>query len=178
VRLSRLHSIFTQLSNCDTDGRYDEFDIHLIRFQSCWEQFIREYVLERTAQSEFNTLRPKRAQKNRILATYLSGRRSKREPNWAIPAEVLSFSQTMKMPEHPKILPIFGSTPWILDDLRHLRNFLAHRSEEAARKFLANCASPDPELRKFALEVVDPISGKKRYRHWFDEMEAIGSMLP
>ena len=56
------------------------------------------------------------------------------EPNWTIPREAIRAAQSLQVSNEVTIAKELGISPWELDGLRHLRNFIAHRSKSAALK--------------------------------------------
>lgn len=153
-----------------------QFSYQLIVLQSNWEQFIRDYLLHHGACDRFGVLHPSRKLKNLVLQSDFQSRGKSREPNWAIPNEAISFARRMQLSEQSNIAATLGSTPWLLDELRHHRNFVAHLSEEAAWKLRVHSRmSAEKDLREYA---VDYDAGAPRYLNWISRMRTIAHTLP
>lgn len=148
----------------------------IIELNSTWERTVREFMLFYGARHRFKTPKPTRSQKSSVISNFLTTAGRQRELNWLIPTEVIHFSRTIGLPEHGSILGVLGKSPWTLDHLRHYRNFIAHESEESARKLGGNC-SPilTPALKHFPFEME---RGAPRFRNWVAEMNIVLGALP
>ena len=148
----------------------------LIDLNSRWEQAVRELFLFYAARNDTGLMYPRRSHKNTIITAYLKNAGLKKELNWLVPTDVIRFSQQLALPEHKYVLPILGKTPWLLDDMRHYRNFIAHSSEESARKLDAKSSPLSvPKMKKFPFEMT---KGIPRYKLWVLEMSRLYKMLP
>jgi hypothetical protein len=151
--------------------------MRVIDLASTWERAVREIILFYAARDRFGLSRPRRTHKNAVIASHLSATGASREINWQIPTQVISVSLRLGIPEHGVVLGVLGKKmPWILDDLRHYRNFVAHGSEESALKLTANCSPVSaPQLKPYPFEL---FLGVPRFRHWEAEMKNIFRALP
>lgn len=178
--LRRLARIEQELHRLEADlsiaNARSAFNFNLICLQSRWEQFLRDYLLEHLASDRFGSSHPRRAEKNAALAIDLLSRGASREPNWAVPSEAISFCTRMRLTAGGRIVPTLGATPWILDGLRLHRNFLAHMSEEAAKKLRRYSGLTEADdLYEYA---VGYDGGAVRYRNWIGRMKTVIAMLP
>lgn len=112
----------------------------LIQIQIEWEHFVRGLVLDSaTGQFENSSgriisrshpgLRSREAVAHRLIGTY---RNRQFEPDWYLPAQAIDASMRLDVSNFSQIAAELGVTPWPIDELRHVRNFIAHKSKRSA----------------------------------------------
>lgn len=147
----------------------------LIQLQIEWEHFVRDLVLD-SATGQFDNgsgpvtsptypdLRSREAAAHKLVALY--PRRSF-EPDWYLPAQAIDAAVRLDVSNHAQISLELGVTPWPIDELRHLRNFISHRSKRAAlnvRK--AGIVGKSREIDVLAVAFQYGSGGVKRYIEW------------
>lgn len=112
----------------------------LIQIQIEWEHFVRGVVLD-SATGQFENgsgpiisrshpgLGSREAVAHWLIGTYRS---RQFEPDWYLPAQAIDASIRLDISNHPQIAAELGVTPWPIDELRHIRNFIAHKSKRSA----------------------------------------------
>lgn len=108
----------------------------LIRMQDAWTRFCRELVIASAYRQPITAaglpiLRAPGCRTRSEVVSVLSRRYANRpgsEPPWHIPLECIQAAAFLKVVNFPTISAAVGSSPNPLDDLRPLRNYVAHRS--------------------------------------------------
>lgn len=112
----------------------------IIQLQVEWEHFVRCFVLD-CATGRFEDVNGRicsslalgSASRERVSHTLISSyRKRRREPDWYLPGQAIDAADRLRLSNFRKISTLLGVTPWVLDDLRHLRNFVAHQSKDSA----------------------------------------------
>lgn len=146
---SRVDSLSNALADLEGIGFKTDRDVHLIekctmQLQLEWEHFVRNFVLDCATGSFFNST-------GRIYSTlpidfrnrenachYLIAQspnpRNRREPEWYLPSKAIRAAMTLGLSNSSIISAELGITPWEVDNLRFVRNFIAHRSKSSALK--------------------------------------------
>lgn len=116
----------------------------LIRLQDAWARFCRELVLVSASEEPLTAAGIKLALApginrrsdalNRLRSIY---NRFPHEPKWFDPQACLRGATILNVANYAAISAGIGVTPSPLDDLRDLRNFVAHRSEQTAAQVRA-----------------------------------------
>lgn len=180
-----------RIKSCGDGGSLSEFDVSIIersivQLQIEWEHFVRCFVLDcATGRFEdqngsiFSSLTLRTASREKV-SHILIGRYKKRrrEPDWYLPNEAIDAADRLCLSNSQKIANILGVTPWVLDDLRCLRNFVAHQSKEAAlvaRKLglvtVSNHIVPAQSALSYGL------GGTRRIEIWSNFMKTISRSL-
>lgn len=162
--------------NADADASA-AFEMRLIDLYGRWEQYLREYLLEHAARAKFGCSAATARQRAKALRAFMNNRNRTMEPKWANPQEAISFCSQLSLPVTSTIAPILGASPWKLEELRWGRNFLAHRSQETARKLMkhAKLNLGAKNLHRYALLLE---AGAPKYRLWIQQMQTVSAMLP
>lgn len=149
----------------------------LIQLQIEWEHFVRDLVLD-SATGQFDNgsgpvtspmypdLRSREAAAHKLVALY--PRRSF-EPDWYLPAQAINAAMLLGVSNVPQIALELGITPWPIDELRHLRNFISHKSKRSALKVRGTGiigASREIDVLSVAFQYGP--SGAKRYAEWIN----------
>ncbi len=149
----------------------------LIQVQIEWEHFVRNLILDSaTGQfanasgpviSElFTDLRSREAAAHRLIGTY---RNRQHEPDWYLPAQAIDASMRLGVSNRSQIAAELGLAPWPIDELRHVRNFIAHRSKRSALNVRGSgivAASANIDVLEVALGYGP--NGAQRYIEWID----------
>ena len=180
-----------RIKSCGSGGSLSEFDASVIersimQLQIEWEHFVRCFVLD-CATGRFedqngpisSSLALGSASREKVSHILISRyNRRRREPNWYLPTEAIDAAYRLCLSNFQKISNILGVTPWVLDDLRYLRNFVAHQSKSAAL-----------EARKVGLVTVSNhivpaqsalsyrVGGTRRVETWSNFMKTISRGL-
>ncbi len=114
----------------------------VIRLHDAWARFCRELVVVSayrqplTAQGVSVTRVVGLSRRRDVIPALLSTYKKKRnEPAWAIPTFCIDAAQRLGVSNYGEINSGIGLSisPSPTDQLRHVRNFVAHRSEETAQ---------------------------------------------
>lgn len=158
----------------------------LIQIQIEWEHFVRNLILD-SATSKFENasglitsrsyprLRTREAAAHVLIGTYP---RQPHEPDWYLPVRAIDAAIRLDVSNHSQIGAELGLTPWPIDELRHLRNFIAHKSKRSALKVRATGfvgASASIEALQIALQF--GAGGAKRYVEWINFSKGVASRL-
>lgn len=157
----------------------------ILRLQLEWESFIRRLVCH-SATGKFKnstgTVRsalPQHFHSARQVEHYISqvwGRKGL-GPNWSIPAEAIGAVKKLRLSNSGQINAVLGSTPWPLEDLRLIRNFVCHRSTSSATRLRSKILTCSP----ISSELTDCVfvfhRGVPLYQYWIDQMRLISEQL-
>ncbi|WP_158619522.1 hypothetical protein [Pseudomonas sp. p99-361] len=160
----------------------------LIQLQIEWEHFVRRLILDSATGKASNSTGvvystlsapPKNREQalHRLLSTYPNNNRG-HEPEWSHSNKAIDAATRLQLTNLPDISGLLGVTPWPLDEMRHLRNFIAHQSKNSAsvlRRKNMTSLSGKIFIPKIAFEHLS--SGTKRYRRWTSFMITIARQL-
>jgi hypothetical protein len=149
----------------------------LIQIQIEWEHFVRNLILDsatgqfanisgRVTSRSYSGLRSREAVAHKLIALFP---RRCFEPNWYLPAEAIDAAIRLDLSNYPQIAAELGVTPWPIDELRHLRNFIAHKSKRSAlsvRGTGVTSASANIDVLGVACQFGP--GGAKRYIEWIN----------
>ncbi|MCA3088167.1 MAG: hypothetical protein ING16_10620 [Roseomonas sp.] len=149
----------------------------LIQLQIEWEHFVRDLVLDsatgqfdnssgQVTSPTFPDLRSREAAAHKLVALYP---RRRFEPDWYLPAEAIGAAMRLDVSNFPQIALELGVTPWPIDELRHLRNFISHKSKRSALNVRGTGiigASRGIDVLSVAFQFGP--SGVKRYVEWIN----------
>lgn len=143
--ISKLDNLGDLLSTVDAKAERDTRDIYtaeraLIQIQIEWEHYVRALILDSATGSYSNTSGRIRSTihpsiTSREVAAHLlihSYPNRRHEPDWYLPNQAIDAAVRLGISNMAQISAELGITPWPIDDLRHLRNFIAHRSKRSA----------------------------------------------
>jgi hypothetical protein len=155
-------------------------DVHLVekclmQLQLEWEVFIRNFILD-CATNKFQcgsgpvtSSIPQRLYTREIACHYLISTfpKSRKEPDWYIPARAIRAADSLGLSNLSTVSAELGVSPWEVDDLRFLRNFIAHRSKNSALKLRSvGLASRSGSIRPVDIAYSHSSSGVVNYRRW------------
>lgn len=147
----------------------------IIQLQIEWELFVRNIILDSA------TGKYKDKKNNKIFSTYKINSREqashtlislyknkKTEPSWYITKDAIDAAGKLKISNYNTISIELGVTPWPLEDLRHIRNFIAHQSKSAALNIRKNSTNPYLPRNINIIETINKYSylGLKNYSYW------------
>lgn len=89
------------------------------------------------------------------------------EPNWSVSGEFIRALQGIGAPNQLSISSAIGSTSSPAEQLRHTRNFLAHRTPDTAKKLVSELARYGASL-PVNLETIMGVSPRSGYSNLFD----------
>jgi hypothetical protein len=112
----------------------------LIQIQIEWEHFVRDLILDsatgqfangsgQVVSKSYPGLCSREAAAHKLIALYP---RRRFEPDWYLPSEAIDAAIRLDVSNSSQIAAELGVTPWPIDELRHLRNFIAHKSKRSA----------------------------------------------
>tara|TARA_R100000935_G_scaffold1193_1_gene3834 strand:+ start:2502 stop:3107 length:606 start_codon:yes stop_codon:yes gene_type:complete len=114
----------------------------LMQMQVEWELFVRGLILDSATGNFSNIGGPvvsshtiqlsSREQACHYLITQYP--RTNKEPNWYVPTEAIRAASLLGVSNIDNISAQLGVSPWQIDSLRQLRNFIGHRSKASALK--------------------------------------------
>ena len=112
----------------------------VIQFQIEWELFVRCLILD-SATGRYEDSRGRVFSKkigrsvtreqacHELIESY---RKRDTEPDWYLPVQAIRAADLLGVTNFPNIATNLGLTPWIIEDLRYIRNYIAHRSKQSA----------------------------------------------
>lgn len=141
----KLDNLGDLLSTVDAKAERNTRDIYtaeraLIQIQIEWEHYVRAVILDSATGSYSNTSGPVRSTihpsiSSREVAAHLlidSYPNRQHEPDWYLPNQAIDAAVRLGISNVAQVSAELGITPWPIDELRHLRNFIAHRSRRSA----------------------------------------------
>lgn len=158
----------------------------LIQIQVEWEHFVRNFILDcatgqftngsgLVASKSYPGLRSREAAAHKLIALFP---RRRFEPDWYLPSEAIDAAIRLDVSNYPQIAAELGITPWPIDELRYLRNFIAHQSKRSAllvRDTGIICAAQNINVLEVACEY--GTSGVKRYVEWVNFSKGAAARL-
>ncbi|WP_162599608.1 hypothetical protein [Phenylobacterium parvum] len=158
----------------------------IIQMQIEWEHFVRALILDSatgrhsTRSGPVASTLPVKIRNREHAGHVLIAQYKKRtnEPDWYLPDDAIAAAGKLSLTNEKKIAAELGVTPWGLSDLRHLRNFISHRSGRSAIN-LRNAtavAKADPIIPT-ALCYEYALGGMRRYESWAGFMKGVAKRL-
>ncbi len=96
------------------------------------------------------------------------------EPHWGDAREAIRAAQALKISNFAQVSGALGATPSPADEVRRIRNYIAHRNRSTAslvRAFVGVTGAIDPVLDGYLNALVGPL--ESRYGAWVREFRAI-----
>ena len=144
ARIDALANIIGQFAGGKNSDAYGVYTVEraLIQLQIEWELFVRNLILDCATGKYKNKLGVVYSKvncdlHNREKACYFllsNYKRNKVEPDWYLPNEAVKAAIFLDVSNIATISAQLGLSPWVIDDLRYVRNFIAHRSKRSALK--------------------------------------------
>ncbi len=169
-------------------GRVEHFNVErtIIQLQIEWEHFVRAVILDSATGKYYAKSGLVRSNLPlRVLSREHAGfvliaqyHRRRTEPDWYLPQEAIQAASKLALTNENKIATELGVSPWELDDLRFLRNFIAHRSGRSATS-VRNAASVlrSARILPHAICFDYRAGGLRRYEAWVAFMKNVGGRL-
>lgn len=158
----------------------------LIQIQIEWEHFVRDLILDSATGNFENgsgpiisrshpSLRSREAAAHRLIGTYPN---RQFEPDWYLPVQAIDASIRLDVSNQAQIAAELGVTPWPIEELRHVRNFIAHKSKRSALAVRATGIVGAPasiDVLEAALQY--GTGGAKRYIEWINFSKGAAARL-
>lgn len=156
-----------------------------IRLYIVWEQFCRDLLILSAISSPVTgsgiTLTPvpdlhsdievikKLAKLNNVSQTNL---------HWGIPSDCIKYAQQLKLSNYANISAGIGLTPNPADNLRCIRNYFAHRSNDTALRLQSVAVALGLPISTGGLQIIWQLlhGGITVFASWLDELETIASL--
>lgn len=187
-RLDQLSDIISkaELSANRTDLQFYAAGRALIQLQVEWEHFVRNLILDsatgkftngsgQITSLAFPNLASREAAAYKLIETYPN---RQYEPDWYLPAQAIDASQRLGVSNFAQIAAELGITPWPIEELRHVRNFISHQSKRSALSVRqTGIVSPSSNIDVLHAATEYSASGMKRYIEWIDFSKGAASRL-
>ena len=189
IRIDRLRAC---LDRCDPRQSLDQDQIvvvehALLRLQIEWETFVRHFILD-CATGRYSDSRgpvcshlsqsPPRTREmasHRLVSLY---KKRNFEPYWHRPQEAIRAADMLRLSNYNNIANQLGLSPWQIDELRHVRNFIAHRSKSSAIKLrTAGLTSGTGSISPVDSAFSYGTHGARRYVAWCGFIKQVASKL-
>ncbi len=158
----------------------------LIQLQIEWEHFVRNLILDSATGQFVNSTGTVTSQKypgipsREAAAHQLVSLFPKRrfEPDWYLPPEAIDAAIRLGVSNSPQIAAELGVTPWPIDELRHLRNFIAHKSKRAALTVRGTgIVNASEAIDVLSIAFQYGAGGAKRYIEWINFSKGAAARL-
>lgn len=155
----------------------------VVRLYDAWNRFCRELVIASaalcpiTASGLVLAKAPKISDVADVLPTILLGLKKPPpfgEPRWADAKECLNAAQILGIHNYPTVSAGIGATPSPADDIRYVRNFVAHRNQRTAillRGIATTYGAPIAQVEGLLRHVVSP--GISVFAKWIEELRIL-----
>lgn len=158
----------------------------IVQLQIEWEQFVRKFILDcatgRYADrcgpvtSKLPSRPPTRERAGHLLVSLYKKR--DREPAWYLPRDAIDAAQRLCLSNYHNISAVLGSSPWLIDDLRHLRNYISHHSKQSALELRTNdIVTAAGRIMPVRSALSYGSDGVQRYIGWATFMEKVSRRL-
>ena len=187
-RLDYLDEILTGIESKTARSTQDTFTVEkcLIQIQIEWEHFVRALILDSATGSfsnEYGLIVSKLAPKtisresasHLLISTYS---KQQFEPKWYLPEQAIVAAQKLQISNAPQVSAELGLSPWPISELRHLRNFIAHKSKSSALSLRgAGLVSTSGELDILHATFHYGSGGLMRYSAWISFIKRVAAGL-
>ena len=187
LRLDRLACILIKLEflNSFTESEIFLIEHTLIRIHNEWELFVRNFILDSATGQFFSStghiksnLFQKFISRERACDFLLDHKPKKSEPKWYSSKEAILAATKLELSNLSHISAVLGVTPWEIESLRLIRNFIAHKSKLSAREIRSSAIGPlSGTISPAALAYTFSKTGAKNYECWIGFMKSISRML-
>lgn len=172
----------------DSDYSIDEMrtwrlagEMCLVRAQDSWARFCRELIVS-SAYAQPITIDGRTVRRAENISTrqdvenaihVLFHKKRTREPEWHIAREAIDAAQKIGLTNRDYISAALGATPSPMEDIRPLRNYVAHRSARSRSLVMAVAQRHNVGDVQDALEVAAfaPQSGPLLFRRWMTQLQ-------
>jgi hypothetical protein len=158
-------------------------EMAVIRLHNCWARFCREIILSSAADMPLTSNGAKVSKAPNIrrrgevvpLISRLTGNRY--EPKWATASKALLAAQRLQISNLATVSAALGAMNSPAEDLRHIRNFFAHRCKGTADEIrLLNWFSSNSSMETEALLCANVLGGVTRFESWILGLENVARM--
>ena len=154
-----------------------------LRLHDEWARCCREIVLcsaadePKTANGNILAKAPNVNQRADAIAVSIRSTAQRRfEPRWATASESLAAAQSLRLSNLMTVSGALGAANSPAEDLRHVRNFFAHRAENTAAKVRARpFFTAGLELNAVGLLATGVPGGTSRFEFWVLGLRAIAA---
>lgn len=185
-RLGRLQSLIGSTSATTSESQIYAAERAILQIQVEWEQFTRNFILD-CATGKFSnsngliTSRSFTRLENREVAAHklitLYPRRTF-EPDWYLPSQAIDAAGKLDISNFPDVSAEIGITPWPIDDLRYIRNFIAHKSKRSALTIRStNLVRQNATINIVSLAREYGTGGVMRYEEWINFIKGAAHRL-
>lgn len=188
---SRLDNLGKVFRDNDRGAQLTTPEIYLIehsivQLQIEWELYVRDLILDSatgkfldsSGQPVFSRLA--RIRNREVAGHFLVSQYPRRnyEPDWYLPSEAIDAAIRLDLSNMNNISVHLGITPWKLDDLRFLRNFVSHRSKRSARTLRSSGnVTANNKVVPWKLAYSYSNTGSKKYEDWIHFMKFVARGL-
>lgn len=178
ARISNLRALDRSL-----ERRY-ELERLVMELQLTWEHFVRCSILDsatgryvnsngNVSSTKFQGLATRELASYALISTY---KKRQKEPDWYLPDQAIQAADNLGLSNYTEIATYLGTTPWAIEELRHVRNFIAHRSKSSAQSLRKHTKTNDlhfPTIHSYCFDYVQ--SGSERFDSWIRFMKQVGA---
>lgn len=184
----RLDLVGTRISNLraldrSLERRY-ELERLLMELQLAWEHFVRSSILDsatgryvnsngNVSSLKFQGLATRELASYALISTY---KKRQKEPDWYLPDQAIQAADNLELSNYTEIATYLGTAPWVIEELRHVRNFIAHRSKSSAQSLRKHTQTNDlhfPTIHSYCFDYVQ--NGSERFDSWIRFMKQVGA---
>ena len=158
----------------------------LIQIQIEWEHFVRNLILDSATglfsnagglltSRRFSLIRSRENAAHVLIGTF---RNRQFEPDWYLPNQAIDAALRLDVSNSAQISAELGLTPWPIEELRHVRNFIAHQSKRSALSVRRTGIVPAAgTIDVFDAAVQYGAGGVKRFDGWIAFAKGAASRL-
>lgn len=149
-------------------------EMAIIRLHDAWARFSRELIILSaggraiTASGQRLPLAPGITNPNNVISYLLPllGRNVHFEPKWAVPLEAIKAAQMLNVANFSTISASLGATNSPAEEIRPLRNFLAHRGKDTAGKVRNHPSFHNQKPHVLHIAAAQVQGGTTRFENW------------
>ncbi len=188
-KLDDLETLITQetagTSSIGPEQRY-VIERSIIQIQIEWEHFVRGIILDSctgrfsnasgvVASLNYGALSSREAAAHYLVSLYP---KRKQEPDWYLPKSAIDAALRLGISNHHTISAELGITPWPITELRHLRNFIAHKSKRSAETIrILGIASNSGNIDVIQIIQNYSIGGVMNYQFWINSIKGVARRI-
>lgn len=194
-RLPRLYSRLDNLKDviAEVDATANRTSQHifaaekaLIQVQIEWEHFVRNLILDSAtgqfangsgpvSSKSFPSLCSREIAAHKLITLFP---RRKFEPDWYLPREAIDAAIRLDVSNSSQISAELGITPWPINELRYLRNFISHRSKRSALEVRGTgIVGSTANINVLSVACQYGPNGAKRYTEWINFTKGAAARL-
>ena len=186
-RVDNLIQVLRSYENLDlSHADLNNVERTIIQLQIEWEHFVRAVILDsatgkyRAASGPVRSKLPEKILSREHASHVLIKQYKKRpyEPDWYLPTDAIQAAGKLALTNEAQITTELGVSPWELDDLRYLRNFISHRSGRSAKSIRdAGCVPKADRIVPWKVCFEYQAGGVRRFEAWAGFMKNVGNRL-